>query len=189
MSGGERKQEQTAKERQMVVFRLGREEFGVPILQTRGIYPYPKVTSLPQLPDFIEGVFDLQGEIIPVVDLRRRFGLPELTEGRQDSRVLVVELDGVKLGLVVDTVTETVWVAEKDIQPPPAAIAGIHGHYLAGLARRPQGLLILLAPERILTEPEREQAAAVGRTPVPGGGPAVPGESAGHDAAAREART
>lgn len=146
---------------QLVVFHLGEEEFGVNILQTRGIHRLPKITALPKMPDFVEGVFDLAGEIIPVVDLRRRFGLGQ-TVKTADSRVVIVEVADAKVGLIVDTVSETLWVSWDIVAPPPTAVASIEAEYIRGIAKLEGRLLILLDLEHIFTASERDEVAELG---------------------------
>ncbi len=155
------RQEMAEERVQLVVFRLGEEEFGVNILQTRGIHRPPKITVLPKMPDFVEGVFNLAGEIIPIVDLRRRFGLGQ-TAKTADSRIVIVEVANAKVGLIVDMVTETLWVSWDIVAPPPAAVASIEAEYIQGIAKLEGRLLILLDLEHILTAGEHAQVAELG---------------------------
>ena len=103
---------------QLVVFRLGNEEFCVQILQVQEIILLSPITRVPKTPAFVEGVINLRGEIIPVVDLRKRFGL-EVGELGEDARIVVVEVEGNLVGMIVDEVTQTLSIPASQLQPPP----------------------------------------------------------------------
>ena len=117
---------------QLVTFSLLEEEFGLPILDVREIIRMTEITPVPNAPSFVEGVINLRGQIIPVVDLRKRFNL-NATEADDDSRIIVVEIVGNILGLVVDKVAEVLRIPVDSISPPPGIVAnGIGSEYIRG---------------------------------------------------------
>ena len=116
------------EERQLVVFRLHNEEFGVEITDVREIVKPRHITRLPHVADYIEGVTNLRGEVIPVICLRKRFGL-EPQEETQDTRIIMLEINNGLVGFIVDAVTETLRLPEEAIEPPPSNIAGLRADY------------------------------------------------------------
>jgi len=144
------------KERQLVVFSLYQEEFGCEITQVREIIKLPSITKLPHVSDYIKGVTNIRGEIIPVISLRKRFGLEE-EEETQNTRVIIVEINGSQVGFVVDSVAEVLRIPESAIEPPPRSIAGLKADYLNGVGKVDDRLLILLDVNKILTTEEQIQ--------------------------------
>jgi len=141
-------------ERQLVVFQLGAELYGVEISRVHEIIRLQSVTRVPRAPAFVEGVINLRGKVIPVVDLRRRFGLPTADHTRA-SRIVVVELGDQVVGIVVDGVSEVLRVNTSIVEPPSPVVAGIDSEYLHGIAKLTDRLVILLDLDRILARDER----------------------------------
>jgi purine-binding chemotaxis protein CheW len=139
---------------QLVTFKVGGEEFGLDVFQVHEILRYQAPTLMPRAPRFVEGVLDVRGTLVPVVDLRRRF---ETSGGRNDddTRIVVVDHAGERLGLVVDAVTEVLRAPETAVTPPPSFIRGLAAEYLRGIVRLGERLVILLELEKILTSEER----------------------------------
>jgi purine-binding chemotaxis protein CheW len=152
---------------QIVTFRVGGEEFGVDIFTVQEILPFGGVTPIPSAPEFVEGVLDVRGTVVPVVDLRTRFEVGEAGHD-EETRIMLVEYGQERLGLVVDSVTEVLRVPENAISAAPAYIRGLAAEYVRGLVRLAGRLVILLDLERILSSQERialeaaELAAAEG---------------------------
>ena len=144
------------EEKQLVVFRLHIEEFGVEITDVREIVKPRHITRLPHVADYIEGVPNLRGEVIPVICLRKRFGL-EPQEETQDTRIIMLEINDGMVGFIVDAVTETLRLPEDAIEPPPSSIAGLRADYLAGVGKIDDRLLILLDVDKILSTDEKIQ--------------------------------
>ncbi len=140
---------------QVVSFKIGDEEFGVNILQVQEINRLVQITQVPNAPDFIEGVMNLRGKIVPVVNLRKRFGLPQ-KEYDKNTRVIVVELNGKTVGFIVDSVSEVLRFSKNDVDPTPDLISGIGNEYITGIAKLEDRLLILLDLEKVLTVEEKE---------------------------------
>ncbi len=149
-------------EQQLVVFQLGAELYGVEIARVHEIIRLQTVTRVPHAPAFVEGVINLRGKVIPVVDLRRRFGLP-LADHTRASRIVVVEIGDQVVGIVVDGVSEVLRVNKGTIEPPSPVVAGIESDYLHGIAKLPERLVILLNLDRVLARDERRalETAAV----------------------------
>ncbi len=149
-----------AEEIQLVVFTLRSGdnicEYGVPITQVQEINRLTKPTKLPQVPDFVEGIINLRGKIIPVIDLKKRFAMSG-AEQTDDSRIIVVEVGGQTVGIVVDEVTEVLRLPVASIEPPPAIIGGITAEYLTGVGKLDNRLLIMLDMTKILTETEKRE--------------------------------
>jgi len=141
------------KEIQVACFRLMDDLYAVDIMRIKEIIRPQKLTYLPKSPDFIDGVINLRGAVIPVVDLRKRFDMPERETGAA-TRLLIVRLSGQTLGLVVDDVTEVITVPVKDIKPPPAVSAGVIADYLLGVCLAGEVLVMLLDIDRILSNHE-----------------------------------
>jgi purine-binding chemotaxis protein CheW len=149
---------QETSEIQLVTFMLGAEEYGVPISQIQEIDRLAKITKVPKAAQFIEGITNLRGEVIPVLDTRRRFEL-EVKPSDDRTRIIIVDLGGVKTGLVVDSVREVLSLARKDIAPPPEAIgSGVEQQFISGIGKVNEGkrIIVLLDVEKILSRQEHE---------------------------------
>jgi len=139
--------------RQFVSFVVAGEEFGVNILTVQEIIRPIEITRVPHAPEFVEGVINLRGRILPVIDLRSRFGFPERSQD-EDTRIVVVELENQTVGFITDTVREVLRVDATTIEPAPDIAVGIDAHYLRGVAKLDDRLLILLDLEGILSAEE-----------------------------------
>jgi chemotaxis signal transduction protein len=154
---------QEMSEVQLVTFMLGAEEFGVPISQIQEIDRLGRITKVPNAAQFIEGITNLRGEVIPVLDTRRRFEL-EAKPSDDRTRIIIVDLGGIKTGLVVDSVREVLNLARKDIAPPPEAIgSGIDQQFISGIGKVDAGkrMIVLLDVERILSRQEQVHLSEV----------------------------
>lgn len=128
---------------QLVTFEVGSEEFAIPILSVQEINRMMEITRVPQSPQFVEGVINLRGKIIPVVDLRQRFGMPP-AERNGDNRIIVVEVSGRVIGFTVDRVNEVLRIESGIVEPAPAMVASLDSDYVQGVGKLPDRLLILL---------------------------------------------
>lgn len=140
-------------EEQLVVFQLGQELYGLEIGAVQEIITWQPVTKVPEMPEYVEGLINLRGRIIPVLDLRKRFRLAQAETGRQ-TRIVVVEIGTQVVGLIVDGVSEVLRVAQERIVPPDEMIAGVGAEYLRGVAKTEDRLIILLEADRILGSAE-----------------------------------
>ncbi len=144
-----------ASSMQLVSFRLAQEEYGVEITKVREIILMGEITRVPQTPPYVRGLINLRSTVIPIVDLRLRFGLPEEAE-TQDTRIMVMHVAGKMIGIIVDAVSEVLRIAKEQIAPPPPTVAGLGREYLTGLVKLQNRLLILLDIDKILGAGEAE---------------------------------
>jgi purine-binding chemotaxis protein CheW len=141
------------KDIQLVGFRIGRETFGVPIGLVREIVRMMEITAVPDAPDYVEGVINLRGRIIPVIDLRKRFREPGIAPDKR-NRILVAEVEGRFVGLIVDAASEVLKLARGEIEPPPELLQENDLSYVTGLGKRNGKLIILVDVEKILSRGE-----------------------------------
>jgi len=139
---------------QVVVFRVGDHEFAFNIFQVQRIVPWQTPAALPKAPPFLEGVLQIEGAVVPVIDLRKRFELPHAPLG-VDTRIMVVEADGAAVGAVVDAVVEVLRVAADAVTPPPPVVKGLAAAYVQGVLALPSRTVVLLHAGRLLNSKER----------------------------------
>ncbi len=142
---------------QLVSFRIGSEEFGVDILKVQEINRMVEITRVPQAPHYVEGVINLRGKVIPIVDLRKRFNL-DVKEYDKSTRIVVVDIGGNIMGMVVDSVSEVLRLPISTIEPPPELAAGVNSDYIKGVAKLEDRLLIFLDLSKVI---EFEDVAAL----------------------------
>jgi purine-binding chemotaxis protein CheW len=142
-----------SKELQVVGFRVGRETFGVPISLVHEIVRVPEITAVPEAPDYVEGVINLRGKIISVLDLRKRFGEKEIKESKK-NRILVVEVEGKMVGLIVDTASEVLKVPATEIDLPPNVFDEGELNYVTGVGKLRGRLIIMIDLTKILQKGE-----------------------------------
>ncbi|MEO7964023.1 MAG: chemotaxis protein CheW [Gemmatimonadaceae bacterium] len=153
----------------LVTFRVGTELFAADIFSVERVLRYEPARSMPNLPSWMEGVLEIAGRVVPVIDLRRRFGMHAPLPGSQ-ARLLVLSVRGDWMGAVVDQVLDIRPVAPDEITPPPAIVRGIAGDYLRGVVRRGDSLVVVLDIDRILATTEQlALGAATQRDVLPEG--------------------
>jgi purine-binding chemotaxis protein CheW len=154
-----------AQEGKYLTFVLAGEDYGLEILKVREIIGMLDITAIPQAPPYIKGVTNLRGRVIPVIDLRLKFGLPPMDYGERTC-IIVVDVrneSGVmQMGIVVDAVSEVLQVAADDLEPPPAFGNTIQGSYILGIAKTKGGIKVLLDIHRILSAAELLKLEAAG---------------------------
>jgi purine-binding chemotaxis protein CheW len=141
------------KDLQVVGFRIGNETFGVRIGSVREIVRVPEITAVPSAPETVEGVINLRGKIIPVMDLRKRFGQTEIQPDKK-NRILVVELDNKLVGLIVNAASEVLRIAPSEIEAPGNLFAEGESGYVTGVGKLKGRLIILLDIAKLLHRPE-----------------------------------
>ncbi len=149
-----------AKDIQVVGFRVGRENFGVPISLVHEIVRIMEITAVPDSPNFIEGVINLRGKIIPVVDLRKRFGEKTITTSKK-NRILVAEVGSKMVGLVVDSASEVLKIPPSNIDPPPNVFEEGELNYVTGVAKLDNRLIILVELSKIMQRGELRRVGEV----------------------------
>ncbi len=140
---------------QLVTFSTGDEEFGVDILKVQEIILPMAITKVPKAPEFVEGVINLRGKVIPVIDLRRRFGLKPKAQDKY-TRIIVIEINQMIVGFVVDSISEVLRIPASTVEPPPAVVAGLESEYISGVGKLEDRLLILLDLDRLLSREDQE---------------------------------
>jgi purine-binding chemotaxis protein CheW len=149
---------------QIVIFEVGAEYFGVSIAAVESIIKMQPITRMPHTPNFVEGVTNLRGKILPVIDLRKRFGLVSRPcDG--NSRIVVIAENGAEVGMVVDGVSEVLTLSEDAVEPTPPMATSADARFITGIARIDHRLVILLEMGKILSPNERQDLAVLS-TPV-----------------------
>lgn len=143
---------------QIVSFRLANEEYGVDIMRVQEIILLGQITKMPEVPSYICGLINLRGHVIPIVDLRKRFGLSS-HENNEHTRIIVVNVANKTIGMIVDAVDEVLRVNPNQIEPPPSSVAGIDHRYITGLVKLEDKLLILLSVENLLSDEDKSRLA------------------------------
>ncbi len=147
--------------RQFVCFMLAGEEYGIPILRVQEIIRYSTLTRIPQSADFVEGVLNLRGRVIPVIDLRKRFNIPE-NQMDESKRIVVVEIDKRIIGLIVDSVTEVRSIDDDQVSPPPHMGTAVNSDFISGMGQVEERLIMLLNLDSAFSEEEKECLANAG---------------------------
>ncbi|HON41793.1 MAG TPA: chemotaxis protein CheW [Bacillota bacterium] len=147
-------------EMQLVVFELGDESYGVDISRVQDINRMQEITEIPHAPESVVGVINLRGRVIPVIDLRKRFGLPEAPHTK-DTRIVVVHLDDNLIGVIVDAVSQVLRIPADIVEPPSPVLAGVDSRYLRGIAKLDEKLVILLDLDFVLSRREQEAISEV----------------------------
>lgn len=141
-----------------LTFFLANEEYGVEILKVHEIIGILPITRVPRTPAFVRGVINLRGKVIPIIDLRDRFGMSR--EGAEEQVIIVVQVHGIQLGVVVDKVSEVLSIADGDIEPTPSFGVDVSTEYLLGLAKGEGRVRLLLDIDRVLTASEIDSVHA-----------------------------
>jgi purine-binding chemotaxis protein CheW len=145
---------------QLVTFELGSEMFAAPLIRIQEIIRYTDIIKVPQAPDFIEGIINLRGRVIAVIDLKKRFGMPG-GEHESRSRIIVAEIAGVRVGLAVDAVARVLRVSSKQFERTPAIVSGVQQKFVAGVVKEKGGMIIVLDLDKIFTPEETEMLRSV----------------------------
>ncbi|MEJ5300822.1 MAG: chemotaxis protein CheW [Thermodesulforhabdaceae bacterium] len=148
-----------AKPGKYLTFRLGEEEYGIEILKVKEIIGMMPITPIPQTPEYIKGVINLRGKVIPVIDLRLRFRMPEVPYTERTC-IIVVEVkvanEPISIGIVVDAVSEVSQIKEEDIEATPSFGTSLDTNYILGMAKTDNSVKILLDIDQVLTQEELE---------------------------------
>jgi purine-binding chemotaxis protein CheW len=141
-------------ERQLVIFDLANEHYAVDIAAVDSIIEIQSITAVPRAPQFIEGITNLRGVVLPVIDLRKRFGL-EVQETTRKTRIVVVEMDSMAVGLIVDAVTEVIRIPEDAIEPLSPIVTTVDSTFITGVAKVDERLIILLDLNKVLSTEDK----------------------------------
>lgn len=135
---------------QLVVFRLGQEEYGVSIMQVQEIKKVTEITRVPYTQPYIKGVINLRGSVLPVMDLRLRLSLPQ-TDYTEDTRIMIAKVNDTPIGMIVDAVSEVMTLSQNQIEPPQSIVSGIAAQYLSGVGKQDNRLIIMLNLDEIIS--------------------------------------
>jgi len=144
---------ETEKELQLVTFKLGKEEYGVNIEQVREIIRVVEIIHVPKAPSFVEGLINLRGTVVSVIDLRKRFDISPCGE-KENERIIVVEVQGRTIGVIVDSVSEVLRLSSKNIDDVPPTVSGVDTKFLFGVGKIGDRLMMLLDLDKILSTDE-----------------------------------
>ncbi len=151
-------EEDTQRDRYFT-FQVGAEEYGIEIMHVLEVVGLQKITEVPDMPDFVKGVINLRGQVIPIMDVRTRFGM-KTVEYDDRTCVLVVNMQGQQIGLIVDKVSDVLDIPAGQVQPPPKVSNRPGSRYISGLGKVEEEVKILLDVQKLLYQEELEQVAA-----------------------------
>ena len=146
--------------RKVIVFQLKNEEYAVSVDQVGSIERLQSITRVPQTADFVKGVINLRGVVTPIIDLRVRFGIEE-TDYTDSTRIIIVYLDQLEVGLIVDVANDVIDIPENAIEPPPEVVGTVDVGYIAGVAKLDNPLLLILDLQKVLTHEEVKELKKV----------------------------
>ena len=152
-----------ADSRQLVTFQLGEELYGINIMDVKEIVRVQTIRAIPNAPPYVEGIFNLRSEIIPIINLHKRFHLKKLVTSEEDellSGFVILDIDGMKLGVIIDRISRVVTIEREQIQPPPQMFSGIGAEYIQGVVRQEQGGYLIILDIRDLFNPKELQKIA-----------------------------
>ena len=141
---------------QLVTFQLGTEKYGINIMDVKEIVDYEEIRGIPNAPIFIEGIYNLRGNIIPIISLHRRFHL-QRSEDIDGESLLILTIGEMKLGIIIDRIHRVISIDTGEIQPPPQMLTGIGTGYIRGVIRQDKGYLIILDTLRLFDPQELNQ--------------------------------
>lgn len=145
---------------QTVTFRLGDELFLIDIIKIQEIIRMVNITGVPNSPDFVKGVINLRGRIVPVIDLRKQFGMPPYEGNEKDQRIIIVEIGKVLVGCTVDLIKEVLKVDESIFEKTPKIVAGLKQRFIEGIVKHKDDIYILLNVDKLLSDEEKDILAA-----------------------------
>jgi purine-binding chemotaxis protein CheW len=151
---------------QLVTFQLGEELYGINIMDVKEIVRVQAIRAIPNAPTYVEGIFNLRREIIPIINLHKRFHLKKVAASEEDellSGFIILDIDGMKLGVIIDRVSRVVTIEKEQIQPPPQMVSGIGAEYIQGVVRQEKGYLIILDIRDLFNPKELQKIAELRR--------------------------
>lgn len=139
---------------QQVVFRLDKEEYGLDIMRVNGIEKYQEVVKIPNAPEYIEGMINLRGEVLPIFSLRKKFSLEDKPYD-DETKIIVVYTNDIKVGFIVDSVAEILQIQEEDVEIAPAIVTGINRKYINSVAKVDERMIVLVDIDLLVTDEEK----------------------------------
>jgi len=145
-------------EKQLVIFELANEHYGIDIAAVEGIVKMQEITAVPNAPEYVEGITNLRNSVLPVIDLQKRFGfMPR--EKTRETRIVVITMDQLKVGMIVDAVSEVLTIDDSTIEATPSIVSTVDSQFVTGIAKIDSRLVILLDLAKVLTASEKQQTA------------------------------
>ena len=151
---------------QLVTFQLGEELYGINIMDLKEIVRVQSIRGIPNAPMYVEGIFNLRSEIIPIINLHKRFHIKKLVSSEEDellSGFVILDIDGMKLGIIIDRISRVITIEKEDVQPPPQMLTGIGAEYIRGVVRQEEGYLIILNIRDLFNPKELQKLAELRR--------------------------
>ena len=151
-------------QKQLVTFQLGNEQYGIDIMEVNEIWKVEAIRAIPNAPSYVEGIFDLRGDIVPVINLHRRFHIKKIQMSEEDellSGSIIININNTKIGIIIDKVLRVVSVELDQIQPPPQLLSGIGAEYIQGVVPAEEGYLIILDIQRLFDPKELQQISVM----------------------------
>lgn len=144
---------------QLVTFQLGEELYGVNIMDVNEIVRLQEIRFIPNAPYYVEGIINLRGDIIPIIDLHKRFRIQALSNAESDfdGGIIILNIDGNRIGIIIDKVARVVSVKKEDVRNPPQMISGIGSEYIEGVIREDEGYLIVLNIRKLFNPKELQK--------------------------------
>jgi purine-binding chemotaxis protein CheW len=155
-----------ADSNQLVTFQLGEELYGINIMDVKEIVRVQGIRAIPNAPSYVEGIFNLRSEIIPIINLHKRFHIKKTAVTEEDellSGFVILDIDGMKLGVIIDRVSRVVTIEKGEIQPPPQMVSGIGSEYIHGVVRQEHGYLIILSIRNLFNPKELQKLSELRR--------------------------
>jgi purine-binding chemotaxis protein CheW len=155
-----------AEANQLVTFQLGEELYGINIMDVKEIVRVQAIRAIPNAPSYVEGIFNLRSEIIPIINLHKRFHLRKLVSSEEDellSGFVILDVDGMKLGIIIDRISRVITIQKEEVQPPPQMLTGIGAEYIRGVVRQESGYLIILNIRDLFNPKELQKIADLRR--------------------------
>jgi len=153
-------------QKQLVTFQLGNEQYGIVIMDVHEIWRVEAIRPIPNAPSYVEGIFNLRGDIVPVINLHRRFHIKRIQLSDDDellSGSIIININGTKIGIIIDKVLRVVSIDLDQVQPPPQIISGIGAEYIQGVVQGDEGYLIILDVHRLFDPKELQQISSISR--------------------------
>lgn len=147
-------------EKQYVVFKLDKEEYGVDIMNVKEISEYQKTVKVPNSPKFVDGIINYRGDITPIINLRTKFDL-EAAGNSSSSRIIIINLNNRQVGFLVDDASQVLTIDEENIDPAPELVTDIDQKFVSGIAKLKDRMIILLDLEKVLSNEEKEKIQAI----------------------------
>jgi purine-binding chemotaxis protein CheW len=151
---------------QLVTFQLGEELYGINIMDVKEIVRVQAIRAIPNAPSYVEGIFNLRSEIIPIINLHKRFHLKKLISSEEDellSGFVILDIEGMKLGIIIDRISRVITIQKEEVQPPPQMLSGIGAEYIQGVVRQEEGYLIILDIRDLFNPKELQKIAELRR--------------------------